>query len=881
MSTDASDAESSKQLVLDLMHCATLVQKNQRSHPLLKQTLRRLTEYVATDNKNTSENNSASPASNTTENSNPIIITNSRSASPSTVVPPDAPQGTAPVPSAAAVPFVSSSPVLPSEAAKHAATAGPNNAPRVRVDGQQMSTAATLSANNTAAHNGSTQRSSEDSKDNWCSVHFCQNCACRKPKPRSGSKPAFCRPSQNSTSPLLANGWLEQQRRSKMRVVWKDVLASLVEGRTPKEETTLWIQREVPGTGSNQKPQLEALHQIPVRWIEKIALHGYSQDHRFSIKVRNVQEEFIFRCASDKDAAQQWVVTLRSVQERARLKHNERVDTRTTLDEVWDSDKPESSTNTGARSNQDKAQLEEKKQDTTTVHPAAPSYPPPPPPPSSSPPSQTHPPPSSATPPPPSARPPPPQPQSSVASEPPKIPTQQQPAQARMSISELRAIAHGAGVQTVGMERGQLEELVNNIQSSQKHPPPPPPPPPKAATPVPADHNSAAPVPPPQTPVETQHQRKQESAADFARRKQQEIETAKHEAAMRAKLAERAREHAAMEAKKRQAEEAERRKLAAERERKDAEEIQRKLTERQAAEVRRKAEEAQRQAQQNWQQQQQEWQRQQAEEEQRRRLAEQRETEEKRRQQHQQQWQTQQSQQQRPPPPPQTAPQYPQQQAPWQQQQHGQHPHMRPAQFSPQQGNFAGPPPPQGQAHPPSFTGQPPMNHYHHQQQQQQQQRPAGGAQQPPGVSQASLKYAKMAHVDDGERSVDAIKHGVLTQWALIPPTLQVLKPIDELILSIQKVFPPNFGVPGHKYFTKWKPITPQEISLGHTFGNRPDDAKMKKVMRKLRFFLHPDKLPNDLTKEQVFLCKLMWDIVSDAEADWKKKEEELGWING
>jgi hypothetical protein len=35
--------------------------------------------------------------------------------------------------------------------------------------------------------------------------------------------------------------------------------------------------------------------------------------------------------------------------------------------------------------------------------------------------------------------------------------------------------------------------------------------------------------------------------------------------------------------------------------------------------------------------------------------------------------------------------------------------------------------------------------------------------------------------------------------------------------------------------------------------------------MRKTKFFLHPDKLPKDLTNEQSFVCKMLWDIVADA----------------
>lgn len=63
--------------------------------------------------------------------------------------------------------------------------------------------------------------------------------------------------------------------------------------------------------------------------------------------------------------------------------------------------------------------------------------------------------------------------------------------------------------------------------------------------------------------------------------------------------------------------------------------------------------------------------------------------------------------------------------------------------------------------------------------------------------------------------------------------------------------------------------------------GNRPDDDKLSKAVRKLRFFLHPDKLPKDFNDDQVFVCKLLWDVTNDAWEEHKKKEEQLGWIRG
>lgn len=37
-------------------------------------------------------------------------------------------------------------------------------------------------------------------------------------------------------------------------------------------------------------------------------------------------------------------------------------------------------------------------------------------------------------------------------------------------------------------------------------------------------------------------------------------------------------------------------------------------------------------------------------------------------------------------------------------------------------------------------------------------------------------------------------------------------------------------------------------------------------AIRKMKFFLHPDKLPRDFTDKQLLLCKVLWDVTSDAE---------------
>ena len=132
---------------------------------------------------------------------------------------------------------------------------------------------------------------------------------------------------------------------------------------------------------------------------------------------------------------------------------------------------------------------------------------------------------------------------------------------------------------------------------------------------------------------------------------------------------------------------------------------------------------------------------------------------------------------------------------------------------------------------------------------------------------------------DTGQVTTQGIKHNVLVQWALQPPTLQVLRPIEILITSIHTVFPPKFGVQGHDYFAKWKAVGMNDVTLGPNMGNRPDNDKLKKAMKKLKFFLHPDKLPKDFSEEQKFVCDLLWHVTQDALKEHESREEDLGWV--
>jgi len=47
-----------------------------------------------------------------------------------------------------------------------------------------------------------------------------------------------------------------------------------------------------------------------------------------------------------------------------------------------------------------------------------------------------------------------------------------------------------------------------------------------------------------------------------------------------------------------------------------------------------------------------------------------------------------------------------------------------------------------------------------------------------------------------------------------------------------------------------------------------------------MKVFLHPDKLPRDFSEDQYFICKMLWDIISDAWEELKTSNEQLDWAN-
>ncbi|KAG7351870.1 hypothetical protein IV203_007918 [Nitzschia inconspicua] len=739
----------------------------------------------------------------------------------------------------------------------------PHHAPAASVDGNFPAVASTKTFDSTE---GVRATKTFDSTEGVRAASTAQTQTNTKTAVPAGAKPyvgtsSFQRPT-NPDSNLVVHGWIEQHRRSKMRHVWKQVLASLVKGKKPGEQTTLWIQREIFNPLNGRK-ELEVLERIPIRLVEEVTLKEFSPDHQFTLKVFNHADELVFRCNGAPADAMMWAQTLRKHQWIARgIIPEEEVEEKKETSPVHS---PE-------------LQHSEQKQGHAQQHPNQPAA------------------------------------SASVSTN-----------SSAMSISELRAICHGAGINTAGMERIQLihaaeevkkrgtyfdrpgshsnhsagfaanppqqhpqsqRQLQHDIPHSEPTPTPPPQPRPPSTETVPQDEPSVDPQTapfdeqeaPPLKPSPTSEASVSSSQSTIPIKlsikelraichgagintmgmERQELETAAENVRKRGtyfdpppgmhvptdeEIRIQQEEHRRQEAVRAQQEQLRRQ-----------QEHEAAVRRQQEEEARKRAAEEQmrlqQEAQARYQQQQAAWARQRQEEDQRRRQAEQQAADEQRRRgeayRKQQQWAK-----------PSTG-QHPQHNSAWNQQHPQQgYPYPQHQQYPSQQQHRQPQYPQQQQQHPQHNHQQQHENHHH---------------------SAASEKYAAMANQtgDDGQAVITRIKHDILIHWALQPPQLQMLRPIDTLITTIHKVFPPALGVSGHDYFQKWEPITQADI-VGAS--GLPEDEKLKKSVRKLRFFLHPDKLPHDLSKEQKFMTKMLWDVTSDAWEEFQKHKEDLDWV--
>ena len=101
-----------------------------------------------------------------------------------------------------------------------------------------------------------------------------------------------------------------------------------------------------------------------------------------------------------------------------------------------------------------------------------------------------------------------------------------------------------------------------------------------------------------------------------------------------------------------------------------------------------------------------------------------------------------------------------------------------------------------------------------------------------------------------------ALVAAVESKWAKYPPPSMTKKPISELLCTIDSTFS---LVSNHEYFSaKFQPFSPTALSSGSS-------DVLKRAVRKMRFFLHPDRLPKDFDKQQTLLCRTLWDAISES----------------
>jgi len=608
----------------------------------------------------------------------------------------------------------------------------------------------------------------------------------------SSLKPAFQRPI-NKSSNLIANGWIEQQRRSSLRMVWKKILTSLVEARRAGEDTTLWIQREVmkKDPDGQMSTTLEALHQIPMKWLLNVRYLDDYGDFRFCLRVYNVPDEFVFR-TPDEDSCKEWVATLTSAKDASKSNH---AFTEAAFPDLLSSDQNGNGNNGVAKttSNDDTVATSSTTGKNNDLFPDVDLQ----------------------------------KPDASTSTSPTSSPTKPKK---KRPLKELIAIAHGAGYNTRGMERADLEKIAEHFapasertaqQQKQQQP---------SATS--SNHTNGV------------HNNNMNAEAERRRRMQEQQ-------AARAFDAEEQKRKEVEEQKRKEVEEQKRKEVEDEKIRQQIEDMRLKQDEMRRQRAKEVSDRIERQ-------------RMEAEAAAKKAAVEAARIEEEQRRSRQQRSQNAQRWEK-----------------PWQQQQQQQGQN-----HTQTNGNASHP---NNNQHRPSHQYNPQQQQQHnHYQRQPAATAPPNQQQQPPPdpTSPINQKYGKqmssatLASEQDEQTAITNIKRNILVSWALIPPNFNMLKPIDQLLSSIHEVLPPFGGVKYHDYFKRWKAVNRDEVTLGSAMGHAPDETKLKKVHRKLKVFLHPDRLPKEFDVKQKFVCKMLWDVSNDALEEFLKNREDLDWVN-
>jgi hypothetical protein len=136
----------------------------------------------------------------------------------------------------------------------------------------------------------------------------------------------------------------------------------------------------------------------------------------------------------------------------------------------------------------------------------------------------------------------------------------------------------------------------------------------------------------------------------------------------------------------------------------------------------------------------------------------------------------------------------------------------------------------------------------------------SGSAAHPPPFQQQSSYRSstgtEIPHVQPTISNTTALVTEIHSNWAKQPPNFATTKPLTELLSTIDTTFK---LVPNHEYFSnKFQPFASTALTSGST-------DVLKRAVRKMRFFLHPDRLPKDFNEQQSVLCRTLWDVISES----------------
>ena len=117
----------------------------------------------------------------------------------------------------------------------------------------------------------------------------------------------------------------------------------------------------------------------------------------------------------------------------------------------------------------------------------------------------------------------------------------------------------------------------------------------------------------------------------------------------------------------------------------------------------------------------------------------------------------------------------------------------------------------------------------------------------------------------DSHNSNDMTLDQVIQRWSHQPPKYKTLNSMQDLLVNMRTLFPPlNTTVEAHDYFDKWKCMSREAF----TGEGEELKALLKRAVRRSKLFLHPDKLPTDLTENQSLLFKTIWNVMQEQEME-------------